>query len=52
MKEVLFVQGLLEEFLSPGKKLEEIKVLEENKGAIALPENPFSSSNKIAGSMC
>ena len=44
VKEALFVHGVLE-FLSPGKKLRGIRVLEDNEGAIALAENPISSSN-------
>ena len=44
VKEALFVHGMLE-FLSPGKKLKGIRMLEDNGGAIALAENPISSSN-------
>lgn len=42
-KEALFVHGIMG-FLSPGKKLNGIRVLEDNEGAIALAENPVSSS--------
>ena len=44
VKEALFVHGVLE-FLSPGKKLRGIRVLEDNEGAITLAENPISLSN-------
>ena len=43
MKEALFVDGMLQ-FLSPSRKPRKIDVLEDNEGAIALAENPLSSS--------
>ena len=42
-KEALFVNGMLK-FLRPSRKLRKIDVLEDNEGAIALAENPLSSS--------
>ena len=44
VKEALFVHGVLE-FLSRGKNLKGIRVLEDDEGAIALAENQISSSN-------
>ena len=44
VKEALFVQGMVE-FLVPAEKLSGIRVLEDNAGAIALADNPNSSSN-------
>ena len=44
VKEALFVQGMVE-FLVPAEKLSGIRVLEDNAGAIALADNPISSSN-------
>ena len=43
VKEALFVNGMLQ-FLRPSSKPRTIDVLEDNKGAIALAENPLSSS--------
>ena len=42
-KEALFVNGMLQ-FLRPSRKPRKIDVLKGNKGAIALAENPLSSS--------
>ena len=42
VKEALFVNGMLQ-FLRPSRKPGEIDALEDNEGAIALPENPLSS---------
>lgn len=44
VKEALFVNGVLK-FLMPSKKIDQIEVLEDNEGAIALAENPLSSGN-------
>ena len=44
VKEALFIRGIIE-FLSPGKELGSIRVFEDSEGAIALAENPKSSSN-------
>lgn len=44
VKEALFVNGVLA-FMMPNKDLEGIMVLENKEGAIALAENPLSSSN-------
>ena len=43
VKEALFVNGMLQ-FLRPSRKPRKIDVLEDNAGAIALAENPLSSS--------
>ncbi|CAB1107819.1 unnamed protein product [Ectocarpus sp. CCAP 1310/34] len=43
VKEALFVNGMLQ-FLRPSAKPRKIDVLEDNEGAIALAENPLSSS--------
>ena len=43
VKEALFVNGMLH-FLRPSVKPRKIDVLEDNEGAIALAENPLSSS--------
>ena len=43
VKEAQFVNGMLQ-FLRPGRKPRKIDVLEDNEGAIALAENPLSSS--------
>ncbi|CAB1120053.1 unnamed protein product [Ectocarpus sp. CCAP 1310/34] len=43
VKEALFVNGMLQ-FLRPSVKPRKIDVLEDNEGAIALAENPLSSS--------
>ena len=43
VKEALFVNGMLQ-FLRPSWKPRKIDVLEDNEGAIALEENPLSSS--------
>ncbi|CAB1101563.1 unnamed protein product [Ectocarpus sp. CCAP 1310/34] len=42
VKEALFVRGVLS-FIAPETSGAKIKVLEDNKGALALIENPFSS---------
>ena len=44
VKEALFVNGMLQ-FLRPGRKPRKIDVFEDNEGAIALAENPLSSSS-------
>ncbi|CAB1101845.1 unnamed protein product [Ectocarpus sp. CCAP 1310/34] len=43
VKEALFVRGVLS-FIAPETIGAKIKVLEDNKGALALVENPFSSA--------
>ena len=43
VKEALFVNGMLQ-FLRPSRKPRKIDVVEDNEGAIALAENPLSSS--------
>ena len=43
VKEALFVNGMLQ-FLRPSRRPRKIDVLEDNGGAIALAENPLSSS--------
>ncbi|CAB1104204.1 unnamed protein product [Ectocarpus sp. CCAP 1310/34] len=43
VKEALFVRGVLS-FIAPETSGSKIKVLEDNKGALALVENPFSSA--------
>ncbi|CAB1110216.1 unnamed protein product [Ectocarpus sp. CCAP 1310/34] len=43
VKEALFVRGVLS-FIAPETSGAKIKVLEDNKGAPALIENPFSSA--------
>ncbi|CAB1096741.1 unnamed protein product [Ectocarpus sp. CCAP 1310/34] len=43
VKEALFVRGVLS-FIAPETSGAKIKVLEDNKGALALIENPFSSA--------
>ena len=43
VKEALFVNGMLQ-YLRPSAKPRKIDVLEDNEGAIALAENPLSSS--------
>ena len=43
VKEALFVNGI-RQFLRPSRKPRKINVLEDNKGAMALAENPLSSS--------
>ena len=43
VKEALYVNGMLQ-FLRPSKKPRKIDVLEDIEGAIALAENPLSSS--------
>ncbi|CAB1107645.1 unnamed protein product [Ectocarpus sp. CCAP 1310/34] len=43
VKEALFVRGVLS-FIGPETSGAKIKVLEDNKGALALIENPFSSA--------
>ncbi|CAB1120503.1 unnamed protein product [Ectocarpus sp. CCAP 1310/34] len=43
VKEALFVNGMLQ-FLRPSAKPRKIDVFEDNEGAIALAENPLSSS--------
>ena len=45
VKEALFVNGMLQ-FLRPSRKPRKIDVLEDNEGAIALAENPLSSSRR------
>lgn len=44
VKEALYVRGILR-FLRPEMKFSGISVFEDNQGAIALAENPLSSSN-------
>ena len=43
VKEALLVNGIFQ-FLRPSRKPPKIEVLEDNEGAIALAENPLSSS--------
>ncbi|CAB1109283.1 unnamed protein product [Ectocarpus sp. CCAP 1310/34] len=43
VKEALFVNGMLQ-FLRPSAKTRKIDVVEDNERAIALAENPLSSS--------
>ena len=43
VKEALFVHGMIQ-FLRPSRNPRQIDALEDNKGAIALAENPLSSS--------
>ncbi|CAB1099174.1 unnamed protein product [Ectocarpus sp. CCAP 1310/34] len=43
VREALFVRGVLS-FIAPETSEAKIKVLEDNKGALALIENPFSSA--------
>ncbi|CAB1104027.1 unnamed protein product [Ectocarpus sp. CCAP 1310/34] len=45
VKEALFEDGMLQ-FLRPSEKSREIKVLEDNEGAIALADNPLSSGRR------
>ncbi|CAB1120978.1 unnamed protein product [Ectocarpus sp. CCAP 1310/34] len=43
VKEALLVRGVLS-FIAPGTSGAKIKILEDNQGALALIENPFSSA--------
>ena len=43
VKEALFVNGMLQ-FLKPSRKPRKIDFLEDNEGAMALAEDPLSSS--------